>query len=221
MERHFHEELKELIRSLQQMGFLVEAVIEKSTDGFLNSSGGLALGVYEDEKSINQLEIEIDEKGHSLLALAQPMAGDLRTVVTVLKINTDLERMGDHAVNIAQKTPLFPKESFLFDKIPLAEMARTAQKTVRNALDCFINKDVELARHVLWSDDKIDCYYDTIYSHLGNLMEKEPFVIRGGMKLVMVAHDLERIGDLANNIAENVIYMLQGKEVRHHTGNPV
>ncbi|HNV85872.1 MAG TPA: phosphate signaling complex protein PhoU [Candidatus Omnitrophota bacterium] len=216
MERHFHEELKELTQKLQQMGFFAEAAIEKATDGFLNSSGALARKVYDDENVINRLEIEIDEKGHNLLALAQPVAGDLRRVVTVLKINTDLERMGDHAVNIAQKTPLLPSELYLIEKIPLGEMAQTTQKTVRAALDCFVNGDSELARHVLWHDDKIDCYYDTIYSHLGNFMTKEPSLIGAGMKLVMIAHDLERIGDLANNIAENVIYMLQGKEVRHH-----
>jgi len=216
MERHFHEEFKALREKLFQMGLLVEGAIEKAVEAFLKRSPELADTVFEDEKMINQLEIEIDEKGHALFALAQPVAGDLRLLTMILKINTDLERMGDHAVNIAQRSQSLLKESPLKSGFPLEEMTGHAQRMVRDALDCFMNESVDLAQKVLQSDDQIDDLNDRLYEDMAALMEKDPSVVRRALHLIMIGRNLERIADLANNIAEDTIYLKQGKEVRHH-----
>ncbi len=216
MERHFAEELKTLKQKLFQMGLLVEGAIEKSFEALSERSEDRVKAVFEDEKTINQLEIEIDEKGHAMFALVQPMAGDLRLLTMILKINTDLERMGDHAVNIAEKSQYLFSQPPLKLEIPLADMAQATQKMVRDALDCFVNENVELARKVLQSDDKIDDYNDKIFEDVTVLMEKESSSVRRALCYLMISRNLERIADLANNIAEDTIYLKQGKEVRHH-----
>jgi phosphate transport system protein len=216
MERHFAEELKTLKQKLFQMGLLVEGMIEKAFEALSERSEDRVKAVFEDEKTINTLEIEIDEKGHALFALVQPMAGDLRLLTMILKINTDLERMGDHAVNIAEKGQYLFSQPPLVLNIPLTEMAQATQKMVRDALDCFMNENVELARKVLESDDKIDNYNDKVYEDIASLMEKDPSVVRRGLSYMMISRNLERIADLANNVAEDTIYLKQGKEVRHH-----
>lgn len=216
MERHFAEELKTLKQKLFQMGLLVEGAIEKAFEALSERSEDRVKAVFEDEKTINSLEIEIDEKGHALFALVQPMAGDLRLLTMILKINTDLERMGDHAVNIAEKSQYLLGQPPLKLDAPLADMARATQKMVRDALDCFMNENVELARKVLESDDKIDDYNDKIYLDMAALMEKDPSFVRRALCYVMISRNLERIADLANNVAEDTIYLKQGKEVRHH-----
>jgi phosphate transport system protein len=216
MERHFQEEFKALREKLFQMGLLVEGAIEKAVDALLKRSPELAGEVLEDEKTINQLEIEIDEKGHALFALCQPVASDLRLLTMILKINTDLERMGDHAVNISQKNQILMGEAILKTSFPFEAMTHAVQKMVRDALDSFMNENVELARKVLSSDDAIDDYNDTLYTDMTELMQKDPSKVKQAMSLVMIGHNLERIADLANNIAEDTIYLKQGKEVRHH-----
>jgi phosphate transport system protein len=220
MERHFAEELKTLKQKLFQMGLLVEGAVEKAFEALSGRSEERVKAVFADENLINQLEIEIDEKGHALFALAQPMAGDLRLLTMILKINTDLERMGDHAVNIAEKSQYLLSQSPLKIDFPLADMAASVQKMVRDALDCFMNENVELARKVLQSDDKIDDYNDKLYLDMAALMEKDPSSVRRALCYVMIGRNLERIADLANNIAEDTIYMKQGKEVRHHFEQP-
>ena len=216
MERHFVEELKKLKQKLFQMGLLVEGAIEKSVEALLERSEERVKAVFEEEKQINQLEIEIDETGHSLLALAQPMAGDLRLITMVLKINTDLERMGDHAVNIAEKSQFLFGQPPLALAFPIEAMADATQKMVRDALDCFMNENVDLARRVLQSDDKIDDYNDKLFLDMAALMEKDPSAVRRALCILMIGRNLERVADLANNIAEDTIYLKQGKEVRHH-----
>lgn len=216
MERHFAEELKTLKQKLFQMGLLVEGAIEKSFEALSEGSEDRVKSVFEDEKLINQLEIEIDEKGHAMFALVQPMAGDLRLLTMILKINTDLERMGDHAVNIAEKSQYLFTQLPLKIDFPISDMASSTQKMVRDSLDCFMNENVELARKVLQSDDKIDDYNDKLYLDMATLMEKDPSTVRRALCYVMIGRNLERIADLANNIAEDTIYLKQGKEVRHH-----
>ncbi|MBU9889702.1 MAG: phosphate signaling complex protein PhoU [Candidatus Omnitrophica bacterium] len=216
MERYFHEEFKGLREKLFQMGFLVEGAIEKAVDMTLNRKGSLDVAVFADEELINRLEIEIDEKGHELFALAQPVATDLRLLTMILKINTDLERMADHAVNIVQKGKSLLAEPPLKTDFPLASMTEATQRIVRDALDCFMNENVDLARKVLQSDDKIDDLNDRLYEDMASLMEKDPSTVRRALHLLMVGRNLERIADLANNIAEDTIYLKQGKEVRHH-----
>ena len=216
MERHFAEELQKLKQKLFQMGLMVEGAIEKSLEALTERSEDRVKSVLEDEKVINSLEIEIDENGHTLLALVQPMARDLRLITMTLKINTDLERMGDHAVNIAEKSQFLIRQPSLKLDFPLEAMAEAVKKMVRDALDCFMNENVDLARKVLESDDKIDEYNDRLFMDMVALMEKDPSVIRRALNVLMIGRNLERIADLSNNIAEDTIYMKQGKEVRHH-----
>ena len=216
MERHFHEELKELKSKLLRMGVKVEESIDKAVKALFERDEDLANSVFQDEKIINQAELEIDGDGHSLLALGQPMASDLRTISMILKINTDLERMGDHAVNIAERALLLLKEPPLNMNIHLPEMAVAAQGMVHDALDSFVTGEIGLARSVLKRDDEVDAYNDGLYYQLTTIMEKDSNLTKLGINLVMIGHNIERIADLANNIAEDVIYMKQGKEVRHH-----
>lgn len=216
MERHFSEELKTLKQRLFQMGLLVEGALEKSFEALTGRSEDRVKEVFENESRINQLEIEIDEKGHTLLALVQPMARDLRLITMILKINTDLERMGDHAVNIAEKSQYLIGQPPLPLDFPLEDMAEAVQKMVRDALDCFMNENVDLARKVLESDDRIDDYNDKLYLDMAALMEKDPQAVRRALNILMIGRNLERIADLANNIAEDTIYLKHGKEVRHH-----
>jgi len=216
MERHFAEELATLKQKLFQMGLLVEGAIEKSFEALTERSEERVKAVLEDEKVINQLEIEIDENGHTLLALVQPMARDLRLITMILKINTDLERMGDHAVNIAEKSKALSSQPPLQLDFPLNSMANEVKKMVRDALDCFMNENVDLARKVLESDDKIDDYNDKLYLDMAALMEKDSSTVRRALHFLIIGRNLERIADLANNIAEDTVYLKQGKEVRHH-----
>src|SRR3989338_8405945 len=162
MERHFHEELKELKQMIQKMSRLVESAIERSVDALLTRDSSLAKQVLEEERIINQMEIEIDDKGHSLSALWQPVAADLRLIAMILKINTDLERMGDHAVNIAEKTLLLTGEPQLETRFHFREMANAVLEMLKDSLAAFVNEDVELARSVLKRDDEVDAYNDTI-----------------------------------------------------------
>ena len=215
MERHFAEELKTLKQKLFQMGLLVEGAIEKSFEALTHRSEERVKTVLEDEKVINQLEIEIDETGHTLLALVQPMARDLRLITMTLKINTDLERMGDHAVNIAEKSQSLIGQPPLKMEFPLEAMAAAVQKMVRDALDCFMNENVDLARKVLESDDKIDDLNDRLHEDMATLMEHDPSSVRRALHLIMIGRNLERIADCATNIAEDVIYMSEGRIIRH------
>lgn len=197
------------------MGILASETIEKAIRSLLERDPHLTEEVFLDEKIINQFEIEIDADGHSLFALGQPMAIDLRLITMILKINTDLERIGDHAVNIAERTLVLIKEPPLRMNMHLPEMAAATEAMVRNALDSFFKGDVDLARSVLKSDDTVDAYNDGLYSQLTTMMEKDPTLTKVGVNLIMIGHNLERVADLANNIAEDLLYMKQGIEVRH------
>jgi len=215
MERHFHEELRQLKNKLLEMSFKVEGVVAKSCEALFARDEKLALEVIQEEASINYLEIEIDEKGHSFFALSQPMALDLRLAMMILKINTDLERMADHAVNIAEKTLFLLKEPPVPLGDHLEKMAEMVQKMLREALDSFLREDTELALSVLKKDDEVDDGNSNFYYFISELMEREPAAVNAGINLLMISHNLERIADLANNVAEDVIYLKQGREVKH------
>lgn len=216
MKRHFHEELRQLKEKILRMGSLAEEMIQKSIHGLLSRNEKLTKQVLELEKEMNRLEIEIDDFGHSLLALDQPMAVDLRLVIMILKINTDLERIGDHAVNIAERTFVLLRQSPIDRDVYLTEMAQATMRMLSDALRAFVDGDINLAREVLKRDDEVDAYNDDLYNQITVLMERNPSVANAGINLIMVSHNLERVADLANNIAEDVVYMKQGKEVRHH-----
>jgi phosphate transport system protein len=216
MKRHFHEELNKLKQKILKMGHLAEEMIQKAIQALLTQNEKLAKQVFEKEKEINYLEIEIDDFGHSLLALDQPMAVDLRLVIMILKINTDLERIGDHAVNIAEQAANLSGASAIQKSVRLTEMAQATMKMLSDALRAFVDGDVDLARDVLKRDDEIDDFNNELYRLTSLFMEDNPQAAKDGIDLIMVGHNLERVADLANNIAEDVVYMKQGKEVRHH-----
>lgn len=216
MERHFHEELTELKQKLITMSRLAEYTIQNAVEGLFKRNPNFSELVFAKEKVVNLLEIEIDDMGHSLLALAQPVAADLRMVTTILKMNTDLERISDHAVNIAERAlELIHEPDWDFLDLPLPQMASTVQNILKDAVESFVQENVTLAQSVLRRDDEVDQFHSSIYQRIENLMLDDASKARMGMRLVRISHDLERIGDLANNIAEDVVYMKQGKEVRH------
>ena len=217
MERHFHEELTKLKQKLLIMGTLAEEMIRKAVNALLTRNEKLALLVFEEERQMNRSEIEIDDFGHSLLALGQPMAVDLRLAIMILKINTDLERIGDHAVNIAEKAISLMREPSLEKNFRISEMAHATMKMLSDALRAFIDGNVDLAKDVLKRDDEIDAFNDDLYLQMAHFVEKNQKATKSGINLIMVGHNLERVADLASNIAEDAIYMKQGKEVRHHT----
>lgn len=216
MKRHFHDELKKLKEKLFRMGLLVEEALHHATASLFERDNEKAHKVIRGDKEINLYEIEIDELGHELLALYQPAAVDLRLVTMILKINNDLERMGDQAVNIAEKALIINEEPPLKPYEDLPRMAEGVRKMASESLQAFMDKNLEKAKELLESDDFIDALNDKIYEDVQKIMAKKPDQIRTGVSLIMVAHNLERVADLATNIAEDVIYIQKGVDVRHH-----
>ena len=162
------------------------------------------------------MEIEIDDLATRLLALQQPMATDLRLLTSAIKINNDLERMGDLAVNIVERALSLINEPLIKPLIDIPAMASRVQSMIRKSLDAFVKRDAELARTVLVSDDAVDELRDAIYEELITYMERDPKTVRQGINLMFVARNLERLADHATNIAEDVLFLVEGVDVRHH-----
>ena len=214
--RHFVEELDQLKSKLLEMSALVEASIRRSISAVTNKDRAAAELVFHDEARINQIEIEIDEFAVNLLALQQPMAADLRFIVAALKINTDLERMGDLAVNIAERALSLLGEPNIKPMVDIPHVAGLVESMVRKSLDAFVTRDSDLARSVLASDDAVDSLRTASYHELVSFMEKDPKNIGPAMDLIAVTRNLERIADHSTNIAEDVLFLVQGIDVRHH-----
>jgi phosphate transport system protein len=214
--RHFIEELEDLQGRLLEMGTLVESAIHNSVRALMERSETLAQQVLGNEDRINHLEIEIDELAVRLLALQQPMAKDLRFLTAAIKINTDLERMGDLAVNIVERAIALTNRPPIKPLIDIPQMARTAESMVRKSLDAFVKREPELARSVLLSDDTVDRLRDSIHSELISFMQEDPESIPQALDLILVARHLERIADHATNIAEDTLFLVKGVDVRHH-----
>ena len=214
--RHFFEELKDLQGKLLEMSALVEAAIQRSIAAVLQKDSNAAAEVLKNEARINQIEIEIDEYAVKLLALQQPMAIDLRFIVAALKINTDLERMGDLSVNIAQRARSLMEEPVIKPMIDIPHIAGLVQSMVRKSLDAFVTRDAELARSVLASDDAVDNMRTACYHELVSFMEKDPQNIKAALDLLAITRNLERIADHSTNIAEDVLFLVKGVDVRHH-----
>ena len=221
MERHFDEELKELNNRLLRMGAFVEESISRSVKALVERKADLAEEVIKSDEAIDMLEIEIDELCLKLLALHQPAAVDLRFITSAMKINNDLERIGDQAVNIAERTHEIIKQALLKPLIDIPRMAALAQKMVKDSIDALINKDEALARDVCKRDKKVDILNDQVFRELLTYMMQDPKTITRAVELVLVARHLERIADHATNIAEDVIYFVKGKTIKHHLENLV
>jgi phosphate transport system protein len=216
MFRHFEEELDNLRNRLLEMSGLVEDSVYRSIKSLLEKDEEAAQQVLQNEAKINRLEIQIDELATSLLARVQPMATDLRFITAAMKINNDLERMGDISVNIVRRTLVLMHEPMPKELVDIPHMATLAQAMIRQSLDAFVRKDAELARSILTSDDAIDQLRDSVYEELVSLMERDPTTVRQSINLMFIARALERLADHATNIAEDVLFLVEGVEVRHH-----
>jgi phosphate transport system protein len=214
--RHFVQELDELRQHLLTMSGLVESGIYTSVQALVRRDRELAQQVFKNEARINQMEIEIDDMAVSLLALQQPMAADLRLITSAIKINNDLERMGDLAVNIVERALSLMRDPEIKPLVDIPRMASMAEEMVRKTLDAFVKKDIELARSILVGDDAVDALRDAIYHELIRFMQNRPEAIPQAIDLLFVARNLERIADHATNIAEDVLFLVQGVDVRHH-----
>jgi phosphate transport system protein len=214
--RHFVEELEQLKTKLLEMSSLVEAAIQRSISAVIHKDRSAADEVFRNEARINEIEIEIDEFAINLLALQQPMAADLRLIVAALKINTDLERMGDLSVSIAQRAKSLMEEPVIKPMIDIPHIAGLVQSMVRKALDAFVNRDADLARSVLASDDAVDSLRTACYHELVSFMEKDPQNIKQALDLLAITRNLERIADHSTNVAEDVLFLVKGVDVRHH-----
>ncbi len=213
---HLRELLQELNGMLLEMGRLVEDSISHGVNSVIHRDNESSAVVFQNEARINRLEIEIDEIAIRLLALQQPMAVDLRFVTMSMKINNNLERMGDIAVNIAERALSLLSMKPMALKVDVAPMAKLAQEMIRDSMDAFVRKDPELAKSVLKSDDAVDKLRDEMYGEIVRRMEADSSLVHPGVDHLFIARGLERLADHATNIAEDVLFFVQGVDVRHH-----
>ena len=214
--RHFQEELEHLKTRLLEMGGLAEEQVRLSIKALVDRDRDLIERVLLADEPINKLHIEVDGRCFTLLALHQPMAVDLRAIVSAVKINTDLERVGDLAINIAEAARRYAQHSPVKKLIDIPRMASIAQSMLRDALDAFVRRDMILAQHVLDEDDKLDSLKTQIFRELLTYMLQDPVTIEPALDLILISRHLERIGDHATNVAEDVIFMVSARDVRHH-----
>jgi phosphate transport system protein len=215
MQRHFHEELEALKQTLLAMGGLVEDQIRRAMRALVERDDALAQEVIDRDRQVNAYDVEVDEQCVNLLALHQPAAGDLRSITTAMKIVTDLERIGDQAVNIAQRGLELNREPQLKPYIDLPRMAEKAQRMVKESLDAFVARDTDLARQVCGKDAEVDALKEQIFRELLTFMMEDPRTIPRAIRVILVSRFLERVADHATNIAEMVVYLVEGKMVRH------
>lgn len=215
--RHFHDQLGALKQRLLAMSARAEELVELSVEALMTLDVGKAQAVIEADRDLDQQELEVEQLAVELLALQQPMARDLRFLVSAIKVTSDLERVGDHAVNIAQSalrihdlpTRVAPDPS-------MAEMARRARRMLADALDAFVRADGTLGRDVCRRDDEVDAMHDALFRVLLTHMMGDPRTINPGLELLLVSRNLERVADLATNIGEDAVFLAEGKQIKHH-----
>ena len=215
---HFREELEALQGRLLEMGGLAEERVRAAIQGLVTREPALFEKVLLGDEPINQLHIEVDNRCFRLLALYQPMATDLRAIVAAVKINTDLERVGDLAVNIAEAGTRYISHPPVKKLIDIPQMGDIAQSMLRDALDAFVKRDTRLAHQVLNEDDRLDSLKTQVFRDLLTYMLKDQTTVEPSLDLILVSRHLERIGDHATNIAEDVIFIVSARDVRHHAG---
>jgi len=215
---HFQEELDQLKARLLEMGGLAEDRVRSAVKALVDRNQALVEEVLDGDGPINQLHMEIDSRCVRLLALHQPMAVDLRAILSAVKINTDLERVGDLAINISEAAIRYLLHPPVKELIDIPRMADIAQRMLRNALDAFVRRDTGLAHGVLNEDDTLDSLKTQVFRELLTYMLQDPHTIEPSLDLILISRHLERIGDHATNVAEDVIFMVSAKDVRHHAG---
>lgn len=214
--RHFQDELDLLKERLLKMGGLAEERVRESVRALIDRDNAALDAVLAGDEPINDLHMEVDDRCFKLLALHQPMAADLRVIVAAVKINTDLERVGDLAINIAEAGKRYLQHAPVKPLIDIPRMGELAQKMLRDALDAFVRRDMPLAEAVLAADDTLDALKTQIFRELLTYMLQNPETIEPALDLILISRHLERIGDHATNVAEDVIFILSAKDVRHH-----
>jgi phosphate transport system protein len=219
-QRHFQADLDQLKARLLEMGGLAEERVRTALDALVNRDANALSRVLDGDTPINRLHIEIDNRCFTLLALHQPMAVDLRAIVSAVKINTDLERVGDLAINVAEAVARYLRHPPVKPLIDIPRMGTVAQTMLRDALDAYVRRDTALAQSVLNCDDELDGLKTQVFRELLTYMLQDPATIEPALDLILISRHLERIGDHATNIAEDVIFMVLAKDVRHHSGEP-
>ena len=219
--RHFGEELDELKQRLLLMGGLAEERVRLAMQALVERDRDLIADVIGGDQALNMMQLEIDDRCFKLFALYQPMAVDLRTIVSAIKINSDLERVGDLAVNIAEAAERYVGHPPVKALIDLPRMGALAQLMLRQALDAFVSQDINAAQDVLSQDDVLDGLKNQIFRELLTYMLGDARKIEPGIDLILISRHLERVGDHATNIAEDVIFIVEARDVRHHTGDSI
>jgi phosphate transport system protein len=220
MERHhFQQELETLKERLLAMGGLAEERVRTAMQGLVERDSELIDQVLNGDMPLNELHIEVDDLCLKLLALHSPLAADLRGVMAAIKINSDLERVGDLAVNIGEASRRYIQHPAIKRLIDIPRMAGTAQRMLREALDSYVRGDISLAQQVLDQDDELDTLKTQVFRELLTYMLQDPATIEPALDLILISRHLERIGDHATNIAEDVIFMVSGRDVRHHAAD--
>jgi phosphate transport system protein len=213
---HFQEELEQLKARLLEMGGLAEDRVRSAVKALVDRDASMVDAVLTGDQPINQLHIEIDGRCFRMLALHQPMAVDLRAIMSAVKINTDLERVGDLAINIAEAVLRYLRHAPVKELIDIPRMADIAQTMLRDALDSYVQRDMTLAQSVLDQDDTLDALKTQVFRELLTYMLNDAQTIEPALDLILISRHLERIGDHATNIAEDVIFMVSARDVRHH-----
>ena len=216
METHFQQELNHLKKELLKMAGLAEQAIANAIDALVKRDSALAEKTIREDKAINDIELEIDDLSLKLLALHQPMAADLRFITSAMRINIELERIGDLAVNIAERALSLNQEPQLKPYIDIPRMAEITKNMVKEVLDAFVSGDPDLARAVCERDDQVDDLNDQVFRELLSYMIADPKTITRAVHLIIVSKYLERIADHATNIAEGVIFMVKARVIKHH-----
>jgi phosphate transport system protein len=216
--RHFHDDLDTLQERLVEMAGIVERVVRQASQAALERDPTAAETIKAADDRIDELEIEIDERVVELLALQQPMASDLRQIITTNKISNDLERMGDHAVNISSAANRMASMPLLPEIRELAEMSEIVQEMVSDALAAYVSRNAAMARMVCITDDKVDDLRRSMYRILVTHMLEDPTRLGGALELLLISQNLERIADLATNVSEDVVFLVEGRTIKHGLG---
>jgi len=214
--RHFHDELSELKVKLLTMSGEAQEALAGAVDALLQRDAAGAQRVITGDPRIDAMELEVEEMVMRLLATQQPMARDLRLLTAAMKISNDLERVGDHAVNIAQSAERLMAFRPIVPEPEIVEMARQARQMLSDALEAFVRADGQAARSVCLRDDGVDDLHRSVFRILLTHMMEDPHMIGAGMELSLVSRNLERVADLATNIAEDVVFLVEGKTIKHH-----
>jgi phosphate transport system protein len=216
MHRHFDDEISDLQGRLVLMGGLAESMVHGAVHALVKRDESGIAGIFAKEDEVNELQIEIDDRAVKLTALQQPVAADVRFLFMASRIATELERIADQSINICQNAQHLLKAPPLKPLIDIPIMAQIAEKMVHDSLDSFVKRDTDLAHAVLKDEEKVDAFRNQIFRELLTYMMSDPATITRALALILISRNLERVGDHATNIVEEVIYLVQGKDVRHH-----